>query len=76
MADVYFAYGKALLENAITQTSVLGKDQTEEAISGKDKGGTGASFPLFSHHFDSPGFRYLQSQRLVPVAHFCHSQET
>ncbi|KAI0306102.1 hypothetical protein B0F90DRAFT_964580 [Multifurca ochricompacta] len=27
MADVYFAYGKALLENAIVQNSVLGKDQ-------------------------------------------------
>ena len=27
MADVYFAYGKALLENAIVQNSVLGKEQ-------------------------------------------------
>ena len=27
MADVYFAYGKALLENAIAQNSVLGKEQ-------------------------------------------------
>jgi len=29
-ADLYFAYGKALLENAISQSSVLGKDQPEE----------------------------------------------
>ena len=29
MADVYFAYGKALLENAIVQNSVLGKEQQE-----------------------------------------------
>ncbi|KAF8889324.1 hypothetical protein BD779DRAFT_1611083 [Infundibulicybe gibba] len=31
-ADLYFSYGKALLENAIAQTSVLGKDQPEEAV--------------------------------------------
>ncbi len=31
-ADLYFSYGKALLENAIAQTSVLGKDQTEDAL--------------------------------------------
>lgn len=30
MADVYFAYGKALLENAIAQNSVLGKEQQQE----------------------------------------------
>ena len=29
MADIYFAYGKALLENAIAQNSVLGKEQQE-----------------------------------------------
>lgn len=32
MADTYFAYGKALLENAISQSTVLGKEQTEEAV--------------------------------------------
>jgi HAT1-interacting factor 1 len=31
MADVYFAYGKALLENAIAQNSVLGKEEKEGA---------------------------------------------
>ncbi|KAI9433529.1 hypothetical protein H4582DRAFT_1882732 [Lactarius indigo] len=30
MADVYFAYGKALLENAIVQNSVLGKEQQQQ----------------------------------------------
>ncbi|KAG6869222.1 hypothetical protein C0993_009085 [Termitomyces sp. T159_Od127] len=29
-ADLYFSYGKALLENAISQNSVLGKEQGEE----------------------------------------------
>ena len=40
-ADLYFAYGKALLENAISQTAVLGKDQAEETLlkeEGEDKG--------------------------------------
>jgi HAT1-interacting factor 1 len=30
MADVYFAYGRALLENAIAQSSVLGKEQQQQ----------------------------------------------
>lgn len=36
-ADLYFSYGKTLLENAIAQSSVLGKEQAEDAIDG-DKG--------------------------------------
>ncbi|KIK61614.1 hypothetical protein GYMLUDRAFT_243309 [Collybiopsis luxurians FD-317 M1] len=32
IADLYFAYGKALLENAISQSSVLGKEQQEEEL--------------------------------------------
>jgi HAT1-interacting factor 1 len=34
MADVYFAYGKALLENAIAQNSVLGKEQQQQQEDG------------------------------------------
>lgn len=34
-ADLYFAYGKALLEHAIAQSSVLGK---EEPTAGDDDG--------------------------------------
>ncbi|KAF8074911.1 hypothetical protein FPV67DRAFT_1559533 [Lyophyllum atratum] len=30
IADLYFSYGKALLENAISQSTVLGKEQVEE----------------------------------------------
>ncbi len=30
--DLYFAYGKVLLENAIVQNSVLGKEQPEENV--------------------------------------------
>jgi len=29
IADLYLSYGKALLENAIAQSSVLGKNQAE-----------------------------------------------
>ncbi|GLB41869.1 putative SHNi-TPR [Lyophyllum shimeji] len=31
-ADLYFSYGRALLENAISQSSVLGKGQAEEGV--------------------------------------------
>lgn len=31
-ADLYFSYGKALLENAISQSGVLGKEQQEEGV--------------------------------------------
>ena len=31
-ADLYLAYGKALLENAISQTAVLGKQQTDNSL--------------------------------------------
>lgn len=30
IADLYLSYGKALLENAIAQSSVLGKNQPED----------------------------------------------
>jgi HAT1-interacting factor 1 len=37
-ADVYFSYGKALLENAISQASVLGKEQQEEVTAPEPNG--------------------------------------
>ncbi|CAL1715356.1 unnamed protein product [Somion occarium] len=47
IAEVYFAYGKALLENAITQSSVLGKEQTEGAIP-TESGSSSGAFLSFS----------------------------
>ncbi|KAK0489085.1 hypothetical protein IW261DRAFT_394003 [Armillaria novae-zelandiae] len=42
--DLYFAYGKALLENAIVQNSVLGKEQPEENVEDNNApGGSGSS---------------------------------
>ncbi|THH27802.1 hypothetical protein EUX98_g6399 [Antrodiella citrinella] len=57
LADLYFAYGKALLENAISQSSVLGKDQTNESAAGapeEEASGSGA-FLSFSGDADEDG---------------------
>ena len=45
-ADLYFAYGKALLENAISQASVLGKEQQEDEgeVSNTNKGAFASIF--------------------------------
>jgi HAT1-interacting factor 1 len=42
-ADLYFAYGKALLENAISQATVIGKEKQEDT---EDTEAPGASHPL------------------------------
>lgn len=36
-ANLYFSYGKALLENAISQASVLGKEQPENGDEAEGK---------------------------------------
>ena len=48
MADVYFAYGKALLENAIQQAGVLGK-QEQSGANVDDDNGASAYHTLFHH---------------------------
>ncbi|KAF8909302.1 hypothetical protein CPB84DRAFT_1743889 [Gymnopilus junonius] len=55
-ADLYFSYGKALLENAIAQSSVLGKDQPQDAAEDKNKAsgsGSGTSGPILSFSGDA-----------------------
>ncbi|GAW05971.1 shni tpr [Lentinula edodes] len=52
IADLYFAYGKSLLENAISQTSVLGKDQPEEEGAEDDKGSS-SNGPILSFSGDA-----------------------
>ncbi|EIN09667.1 hypothetical protein PUNSTDRAFT_113095 [Punctularia strigosozonata HHB-11173 SS5] len=48
-ADLYFSYGRALLENAIAQSSVLGKEQTDEALEDPSKeAGSNGAFISFS----------------------------
>ncbi|PPR00520.1 hypothetical protein CVT26_009906 [Gymnopilus dilepis] len=55
-ADLYFSYGKALLENAIAQSSVLGKDQPQDAPEEDSKvasgSGSGTSGPILSFSGD------------------------
>ncbi|OBZ66699.1 NASP-related protein sim3 [Grifola frondosa] len=63
-ADLYFSYGKALLENAIAQSSVLGKEQPEDAEhatagDGKDTS-SGGAFLSFSGDADD------EAEELVP----------
>ncbi|KAL5492511.1 hypothetical protein ACEPAI_3958 [Sanghuangporus weigelae] len=56
VADLYFAYGKALLENAISQSGVLGKEQAEETLlkeEGPESGADGASKPFISFSGDA-----------------------
>ncbi|KAJ7117547.1 hypothetical protein C8R44DRAFT_832297 [Mycena epipterygia] len=52
-ADLYFAYGKALLENAISQSSVLGKDQPEEDKEDEPVESTSGSGPILSFSGDA-----------------------
>ncbi|KAF9026359.1 hypothetical protein BDP27DRAFT_1351147 [Rhodocollybia butyracea] len=53
IADLYFAYGKALLENAISQSTVLGKDQPEEDDNAEDNKGSSSSGPILSFSGDA-----------------------
>uniref|UniRef100_A0A8H7XRK9 Tetratricopeptide SHNi-TPR domain-containing protein n=1 Tax=Psilocybe cubensis TaxID=181762 RepID=A0A8H7XRK9_PSICU len=56
VADLYFAYGKALLENAIAQSTVLGKEQPEEAIEEQNKAsgsGSNKNGPILSFSGDA-----------------------
>lgn len=55
-ADLYFLYGKALLENAIVQSSVLGKEQPEDDAHEEQKAsgsGVGATGPILSFSGDA-----------------------
>ncbi|KAK2463620.1 hypothetical protein APHAL10511_004371 [Amanita phalloides] len=53
-ADLYFSYGKALLENAISQTSVLGKEQPEAEVDDEPAvSGTNAKGPILSFSGDA-----------------------
>ncbi|KAF8202368.1 hypothetical protein BJ912DRAFT_920737 [Pholiota molesta] len=54
-ADLYFSYGKALLENAIAQNSVLGKEQEEaaEELDQPSGSGAGAKGPILSFSGDA-----------------------
>ncbi|PPQ62866.1 hypothetical protein CVT24_006264 [Panaeolus cyanescens] len=52
-ADLYFSYGKALLENAIAQSSVLGKEGAEDAPEENQVPEPNASGPILSFSGDA-----------------------
>ncbi|KAH6916042.1 hypothetical protein BKA70DRAFT_1140021 [Coprinopsis sp. MPI-PUGE-AT-0042] len=52
LADLYFSYGRALLENAIASSSVLGKDQPEDAPEEDAKGSSSKNGPILSFSGD------------------------
>jgi hypothetical protein len=45
-ADLYFSYGKALLENAISQSGVLGKDKDKQEEGAEEPGASLLTFVL------------------------------
>lgn len=49
--DLYFAYGKALLENAIAQNSVLGKEETGAGLDDDDEDNKGMRRVLSALNF-------------------------
>ena len=73
-ADLYFAYGKALLENAIVQTSVLGKEQAEDALKGEE--GRRAILVLRICSSTHVGPFVNQSQTRVAAGRSCRSLAT
>ncbi|OJT06048.1 NASP-related protein sim3 [Trametes pubescens] len=48
IADLYFAYGKALLENAIAQSGVLGKQDPEDGLEDSSDAANSGAFLSFS----------------------------
>ncbi|KAJ7233777.1 hypothetical protein C8J57DRAFT_1381565 [Mycena rebaudengoi] len=52
-ADLYFSYGKALLENAISNSGVLGKDQPEEGDEDEPVESSSGNGPILSFSGDA-----------------------
>ncbi|KAG7093956.1 hypothetical protein E1B28_007589 [Marasmius oreades] len=54
VADLYFSYGKALLENAISQNAVLGKEQQQEEVGQQEenKASNSTNGPILSFSGD------------------------
>ncbi|KAH9933512.1 uncharacterized protein B0H18DRAFT_1115498 [Fomitopsis serialis] len=78
-ADLYYAYGKALLENAIAQSSVLGKEQAEEAVravAGESETAGPGKFLSFSGDVDDDAEPLVPgSKEDVPVDLFGEAQK-
>ncbi|EIM86597.1 uncharacterized protein STEHIDRAFT_111072 [Stereum hirsutum FP-91666 SS1] len=71
MADVYLAYGKALLENAIQQAGVLGKEQQPGGDADDDKDDTPANskaFLSFSGDADDAVYLFAEASKAAAEA--------
>ncbi|KAI0741373.1 hypothetical protein C8Q80DRAFT_1259857 [Daedaleopsis nitida] len=65
-ADLYFAYGKALLENAISQSGVLGKQDPDDSFDeDKDANNSGAFLSFSGDAEDEPVDLFAEAQKAV-----------
>ncbi|PIL25256.1 hypothetical protein GSI_13145 [Ganoderma sinense ZZ0214-1] len=75
-ADLYFAYGKALLENAIAQSGVLGKRDNEDASDDNDDAANSGAFLSFSGDAEDEAVDlFAEAQKAVEEADSAAQQE-
>ncbi|KAM5544245.1 hypothetical protein V8D89_001905 [Ganoderma adspersum] len=75
-ADLYFAYGKALLENAIAQSGVLGKRDNEDASDDNDDAANSGAFLSFSGDAEDEAVDlFAEAQKAVDEADSSAQQE-
>ncbi|KAG8922617.1 hypothetical protein FRC02_011737 [Tulasnella sp. 418] len=80
-ADVLFMYGKALLENAISQAGVLGKEEAENALKGEKEAMAGPSTskakgPVIHFSGDEPDDEPEQDEAVDLFANAAAQHET
>ncbi|TFK85725.1 hypothetical protein K466DRAFT_494200 [Polyporus arcularius HHB13444] len=75
-ADLYFAYGKALLENAISQSGVLGKQDADDSYEDdKDANASGAFLSFSGDADDEPVDLFAEAQKAVDEANAAQAEE-
>ncbi|KAI0709688.1 hypothetical protein C8T65DRAFT_739864 [Cerioporus squamosus] len=76
-ADLYFAYGKALLENAIAQSGVLGKQDADDSFE-DDKvyaNASGAFLSFSGDGDDEPVDLFAEAQKAIDEANAAQAEE-
>ncbi|RPD73402.1 hypothetical protein L226DRAFT_110019 [Lentinus tigrinus ALCF2SS1-7] len=75
-ADLYFAYGKALLENAIAQSGVLGKQDADDSFEDdKDANSSGAFLSFSGDAEDEPLDLFAEAQKAIEEADAAQAEE-
>ncbi|TBU46761.1 hypothetical protein BD309DRAFT_857408 [Dichomitus squalens] len=72
-ADLYFAYGKALLENAIAQSGVLGKQDPDDSLD--DRANSGAFLSFSGDGEDEAVDLFAEAQKSVDETEAAAQQE-